>query len=317
EPHPVTGETRPVILGHEFSGTIVELGPKVDTEKYRVGQEVAVEPGVPCRRPDCPACSSADTRNQCPRIWFLGLAGRGGGLSEYVAVDQEFVHVLPPNISLEVGALVEPLAVAWRATKRANVKPGDKVLILGAGPVGMHPSSSYVPTLRRIRLFGASWVGVSGTRPKRCELAKEHGASEVYDLSTPGGIDVVAETRRATGWGADVVIDCAGTQPTLDAAVQAVRPGGMIMNVAGWSSLPTINMNIMLVKEIVLSNSLAYSNDHPELLRAMAAGSFGDLSSLITKRVALQDFEAQGIKTLLNDKDQHGKSISDLDTPLR
>ncbi|KAI0634574.1 L-threonine 3-dehydrogenase [Trametes polyzona] len=302
EPHPVTGEKLPVGLGHEFSGTIVELGAAVDQSKYAVGQNVAVEPLKPCYKPDCVACCSPKTRNLCPHLALVGFSGGGGGLAEYIVVDHRMAHVLPPHVSLEVGALIEPLAVAWRAIKKAKVKTGDNVLILGAGPIGIF-------VLKVAQHFGASWVGISGRGSKRCALARNYGASAVYDVST-AETDVVAETLKATnGRGADVVVDCAGVQSTLDIALKATRPGGTIMNVAGWTKSPTIDLNLMLFKELVLDNSLAYSGEHPEVIQAVAEGKFKDLESLVTRRVALEDFVDKGLGALLHEKDKHVKVL--------
>ncbi|KAI0357735.1 L-threonine 3-dehydrogenase [Trametes cingulata] len=300
EPHRLTKETLPIGMGHEFSGTIAELGPNVDTSKYSVGQHVAIEPLLSCNKPDCFACRSPNTRNLCPRFGVVGLAGGGGGLAEYVALDQELVHVMPAHVSLEIGALIEPLAVSWRAIKKANVKAGDSVLILGAGPIG-------ILTLKVARVFGASWVGISGRGSKRCELARQHGASAVYDASH-ADTDVVAETMKATdGRGADVVVDCAGTQATLDTALKAARPAGTVMNVSGWAQPPRIDMNLMLMKELNLANSVTYSGEHAEVIQAVADGRFDNLESLITRRVALEDFLEKGLGALMNEKDQHGK----------
>ncbi|OJT03695.1 (R,R)-butanediol dehydrogenase [Trametes pubescens] len=298
EPHPTSGETLPVGVGHEFSGTIVESGPDVDTSKHAVGQNVAVEPIIGCNKPGC-ACAESHTRNLCSQFAAIGIHGGGGGLSEYVVVPQELAHILPANVSLEIGALVEPLAVAWRAIKLSHVKAGDKVLILGAGPIGIF-------VLKVAQIFGATWVGISGRGSKRCALAHKYGASAVYDAST--GIDVVAETLKATnGRGADVVVDCAGSQSTLDTALKATRPGGTVMNVAGWTARPTIDMNLMLMKELVLANSIGYAGDHPELIQALADGKFDldDLEALITRRVGLEEYLEKGLGALLHEKDQH------------
>ncbi|KAI0366539.1 L-threonine 3-dehydrogenase [Pilatotrama ljubarskyi] len=305
EPHRLTKETLPVGMGHEISGTVVELGPGVDASKFSVGQHVAIEPLLSCKKPDCLACRSPNTRNLCPDMGVIGIAGCGGGLSEFIAVDQELVHIMPSHVSrkLEIGALIEPLAVVWRAIKKANVKPGDSVLILGAGPVRHRLFRSSM-----CRVFGASWVGISGRGAKRCELARQHGASAVYDASCTG-TDVVAETLKATdGRGADVVVDCAGTQITLDTAIKAARPAGTIMNVSGWTYSPTIDMNVMLVKELTLANSITYSGEHAEVIQAIADGKFDNLESLITRRVALEDFLEKGLGALMNEKDQHGEA---------
>ncbi|KAI0366538.1 L-threonine 3-dehydrogenase [Pilatotrama ljubarskyi] len=302
DPHPITGDTLPIVIGHEFSGTIVELGPRVDTSKYSIGQNVAVVPLVSCMQGDCPGCSQPDMCNHCTKCWALGMSsGTNGGLAEYAAVNQELVHVLPPNTSLEVGALIEPLAVVWRAAKRGSIKAGDKVLILGAGPIALL-------MLHVARVFGASWIGVSGRRPVRCELARKHGASAVFDTTNPG-MDVGVETLKATGNGVDVVVDCAGSQVTLDTALIAVRAGGTIVSLADWQTKPVIDMRIMLYKEIVLTSSLGYSNDHPEVLKAIAEKRLGDLESLVTQRASLEEFMEKGIMALTREKDRHVKVL--------
>ncbi|KAI0767614.1 chaperonin 10-like protein [Fomes fomentarius] len=215
EPHRATKETLPVVMGHEFSGTIVDFGPEVDKTRFAVGQRVTIEPYIACMQPGCWACESVLTQNLCPNAACLGISGWSGGLAEYAVVTQHRVHVLPENTSLEIGAMIEPLAVAWHAVKKAKVKRSDKVLILGAGP---------------------------------------HGASEVFDVGDPT-VDVVQQTIRATdGRGADIVFDCAGTQVTLDTALYAVRPGGTIMNVAAWKGNPNIDLNLMLIREITLDS---------------------------------------------------------------
>ncbi|KAM5546077.1 hypothetical protein V8D89_000203 [Ganoderma adspersum] len=302
EPHPVTGETLPIGMGHEFSGTIVELGPDVDATRLSVGHNVTIEPVITCMQPTCIACSTYGSRNLCPRSAFIGVSGRGGGLSEYVVVDQMLAHVLPPGTSLEVGALMEPLAVGWHAVKKANFKAGDSALTVGAGPVG-------ILLLEVLRVFNPGWVGVSGRSKKRCELAEQHGASAVFNVAI-AGVDVVAETLQATDQrGVDVVFDCGGTQATIDTATHAVRRGGTIVNLAVWSDKPVVDMTTLLFKEVVLANSMIYANDHPEMLDALGQGRFGDLSSLITRRVPLEEFMEKGIKALIYEKDQHVKIL--------
>ncbi|PIL28856.1 hypothetical protein GSI_08902 [Ganoderma sinense ZZ0214-1] len=302
EPHPVTNETLPIGLGHEFSGTIVELGPGVDTTRLSVGDNVTIEPVITCMQPTCPACSTHGTRNLCARSAFIGVSGRGGGLSEYVVVDQMLAHVLPPGISLEVGAMMEPLAVGWHAVKKANFKAGERALILGAGPVA-------ILLLEVLRVFKPGWVGVSGRSKKRCQLAEQHGASAVFNVAT-AGVDVVSETLKATDQlGADVVFDCGGNQATMDTATAAVRRGGTIMNLAVWSTKPVVDMTTLFFKEVALANSVIYADDHPEMLEALGQGRFGDLSSLITRRIPLEDFVEKGIKALINEKDQHVKIL--------
>ncbi|KAJ3503675.1 hypothetical protein NLJ89_g8328 [Agrocybe chaxingu] len=132
EANELSGETLPITLGHEFSGTIVDIGEGVDS-KFQVGQSVIIEPMISCHKPECHCCSN-DLSNVCPLTNGIGIGGWGGGLSEYIAVEARLVHVLPKGISR---AMIEPLAVAWHAVKRSGFKPGQSVLIVGAGPIGL------------------------------------------------------------------------------------------------------------------------------------------------------------------------------------
>ncbi|KAI0366540.1 alcohol dehydrogenase GroES domain protein [Pilatotrama ljubarskyi] len=301
--HVVTQEKLPVIMGHEFSGVVVQTGPEVDASRFHIGGHVVVEPLLSCMQETCPFCS-AGSRNLCRNATFIGIGGRGGGLAEYICVDQDLVYPLPPNVPLDVGALMEPLAVAWHAVKRSNIKAGDKVLVLGAGPIGLLAA-------RVARAFGAAWVGVSEPALKRRELALKNGASAVFD-PTVQGTDVVSETARITaGRGVDIVLDCAGTQKTLDTAFMAVKPRGHIVNVAVWEKRPLLDIDSLTYKEVNLTSVLAYDLVHPEMLRAIAEGRFRveGLDSLVTRRISLEDVVNKGIKALIYEKDEHVKIL--------
>ncbi|TFK82887.1 alcohol dehydrogenase GroES domain protein [Polyporus arcularius HHB13444] len=302
EAHPVTKETLPITMGHEFAGTIVDIGPDVDRTKFDVGQHVAIEPSVTCMEESCLQCTTIGTRNLCSKLAIIGVSGGCGGLAEFAVVDDHLAHVLPPGIPLDMGAMMEPLAVAWHAVKKANVKAGCTALILGAGPVGLM-------ILKILRVNGAGWIGVSGRAQKRCEFALLHGASSTFNIAH-SGVDVVAETVRETkGRGVDIVFDCGGSQATIDTALASVRPGGMVMNVAMWKDKPTIDMNLMICKEIVLAQSFVYAGDHEELLQAISQGKFSDLTSLITRRIPLEDLVDKGIMALIHERHEHVKIL--------
>ncbi|KAI0704212.1 alcohol dehydrogenase GroES domain protein [Cerioporus squamosus] len=300
-PHVVTGETLPIGMGHEFSGTITEIGPGVDTSRLRVGQNVVVEPLISCRKSSCPFCVEG-SRNLCRHATFVGIGGWGGGLAEFTCLDQDLVHPLPTGIPLDVGALMEPLAVAWHAVKRSNIKRGDHVLVLGAGPIGLL-------ILRVARVFGAAWIAVSEPASKRRDLAQAHGADIVYD-PVVANTDVPIAVRQVTGdRGADVVFDSAGTQRTLDTAFQAVRPRGNVVNVAVWENRPTLDIDAVTYKEVTFTGIMAYDRDHREMLDAVAEGKFKGLENLITRRIGLEDFVEKGIHALIHEKDQHVKIL--------
>ncbi|KAL6304648.1 alcohol dehydrogenase GroES domain protein [Sparassis latifolia] len=298
-PNYVTGETLPVVMGHELSGTIVELGAGVDSDKYAVGQTVVVEPVLSCMEPSCGPCT-AGTRNVCPHLTFIGIGGGGGGMAEYISVKQNLVYVLPAGIPLEVGALMEPLSIVWHAINRSNFKPGDNVLILGAGPIGLL-------LLKVLRARGAQWIGVSEPAARRRETAVEFSASIAFD---PSSTDVVAETRRATqGQGADVVFDCAGIQASIDTAIVAARPRGNVTNVAIWEKSPVIDLTTMTHKEVTISSAVGCDRVHNDLIRAVADGKLTGLEALITRKIAFEDVVEKGILALIHEKDTQIKVL--------
>jgi (R,R)-butanediol dehydrogenase/meso-butanediol dehydrogenase/diacetyl reductase len=131
-PHPVTGELPPITMGHEFSGTVVEVGEGVT--KVKPGDKVVVEPIICCG--ECAACRQGKY-NVCRKLGFVGLSGRGGGFSEYVVAEERWVHKMPEGLSLEQGALVEPAAVALHAVRQSKLKAGDKAAVFGTGPIGL------------------------------------------------------------------------------------------------------------------------------------------------------------------------------------
>ncbi|KAG5726594.1 (R,R)-butanediol dehydrogenase [Termitomyces sp. T112] len=300
-PNELTGETAPVTLGHEFSGTIVALGPGVDQSKWTVGTNVVVEPVISCMKVDtCHACASG-SRNLCRKCNFIGICGWGGGLSEFIALDTKYLHVLPQGIPLEIGACIEPLAVAWHAIKRSGFSAGKSVLILGAGPIGLF-------ILKILRSFDPSaTIVMSEPTVLRRQQALKNGATLSLD---PLSVDVPEAVTKATGGiGVDIAFDAAGIQASLDTALHSVRPRGTVVNVAVWEKTATVDVNLFWTKEIFLTGSAAYDRVHPELLEAVAAGKIPGIEDLITRRIALEDVVEKGFKALLHNKDAHIKIL--------
>lgn len=196
-PHAITGETIPVTIGHEFSGVIKELGPGVTG--LEVGQKCAVQPTLFCGH--CAACNTG-AENVCHTGGFVGLSGAGGGLSEAVCVSATHVFPLPEDVPLDVGALVEPLAVSWHAVAAApEVGPESVVVIIGGGPIGL-------ANILCLKAKGVKKILVSEVASSRRNFATQFGASNVIN---PIESDVnKAVLDLSNGQGADVVFDCAG-----------------------------------------------------------------------------------------------------------
>lgn len=173
---------------------------------------------------ECPPCH-LDYLNCCDKAGFVGLSGGGGGLSDAVCIDGKFVHKLPANIDLDVGALVEPLAVAWHAVDASSIKKGDSALVLGAGPIGLG-------VIQCLKARGAETIIVAEVAKQRQEYAKHFGATHIFD---PRSQDVVKEAKAATGGqGPNLAFDCAGVPASVKTATLAVRARGTVVNVAIW-----------------------------------------------------------------------------------
>lgn len=221
QPHPLTGEISPVTLGHEFCGRVEECDAGCGLRK---GQGVVVDPRLFCN--SCIPCRSSST-NSCNSFGFLGLSGAGGGLSDFVAVNQENVYGLPDDSPLRLAALVEPLAVAWRAVSSTGWEGlGDvPVLIVGGGPIGLAVAVV-------IKARGGKRILVSEPAKARRERAALHAEAVFNPLvdDVPKAVRILTNNQ-----GVGIVFDCAGMQPGMDAGMQSLSLHGTYMCVAGWS----------------------------------------------------------------------------------
>lgn len=286
-PHPLSHEESPVTLGHEFSGTVAEVGEGV--EGLEVGDNVVVEPYFVDGT--CDMCM-AGSYHLCRQMGFIGLSGGGGGLSEKIVVDQRWVHPIG-NIPLDEAALIEPLSVAHHAVARSGVKAGDTALVGGSGPIGLL-------TAAVLKGMGVTTI-ISELTQARKEKATSSGvADHVLD---PSKEDVPARVRELTGGtGADVAFECAGVNAVLDTMLDAVRPGAVVVNVSIWGAPATVDMQKIVLKEIDLRGTIAYVRDHPAVIKIVQEGKV-DLKPFITGRIALEDLVEQGFDTLINHKD--------------
>ena len=292
-PHPNTGESLPIVLGHEYAGTVVEVGEGVDG--VQVGDTVAVEPII--RDNTCPTCSEG-RYNLCPQIGFNGISGYGGGLAEHSVVPSYMIHVLPPNVPTDIAAVIEPLAVGWHAAKLAGITGGESVLIVGAGPIGL-------VTLLSSQAMGAGKTVVVELTTARQRKAAELGADLVLDPTTD---DITAVLTDEFGRGVDIAFDAGGNSKTIELALASVRPRGRVINIALWEHPVEFDMFAMLFKDSNLTASCAYCNDHAEVIEAIATGGI-DVAPLITGRISFEEIVSGGIDELVNNRDAHVKIL--------
>ncbi|BDZ54015.1 2,3-butanediol dehydrogenase [Agromyces marinus] len=259
-PHPVTGATLPQILGHEFSGTVVELGEGVDS--VAVGDRVAVWPIYFCGT--CAACRKGAV-NACRTIGFHGLTSHGGGMAEFTTVDASKVHVLPESVDLRLGALVEPMAVAWHAVERSGVQPGGSAVIAGAGPIG-------IGVWFALKGHGVENVLVSEPSPERRSIAAALGANVV----DPTSEDLAARVAELTdGDGVDVAFDAAGVGPAVTSALSSLAPLGRLVIVALHERTTEIFPTQLVMTETEMAGALGYlQSDFDAVIAAMADGLY-------------------------------------------
>lgn len=259
-PHPLTGSTLPQILGHEFSGTVVELGEGVDG--ISVGDRVAVWPIYYCG--DCAACRRG-MYNACQKIGFHGLSSDGGGMAEFTTVDASKLHVLPENVDLRLGALVEPMAVAWHAVSRSGVESGGTALIAGAGPIG-------IGVWFALRARGIKKVLVSEPSADRRAIIAALGATVVDPVTEDLGAAVTALTD---GDGVDVAFDAAGAGPAITSSLASLVPGGRVVVVAIHERTMDFLPTQLVMAETEIAGALAYlPEDFDAVIAAMAAGVY-------------------------------------------
>ncbi|MGW9156008.1 MULTISPECIES: 2,3-butanediol dehydrogenase [unclassified Microbacterium] len=259
-PHPVTGATLPQILGHEFSGTVVELGEGVSD--VAVGDRVAVWPIYYCG--ECPACRRG-MFNACQKIGFHGLSSDGGGMAEFTTVDATKLHVLPENVDLRMGALVEPMSVAWHAVSRSGVEAGGTALIAGAGPIG-------IGVWFALRARGVERVLVSEPSAERRAIIAALGATVV----DPVNEDLAAAVATLTdGDGVDVAFDAAGVGAAISSSLASLVPGGRVVVVAIHERTMDFLPTQLVMAETEIAGALAYlPEDFDAVIEAMSRGVY-------------------------------------------
>jgi len=259
EPHPLTGVKNPVILGHEFSGEVVEVGDGVaDLAK---GDLVAVEPLETCGK--CVHCKSGHY-NHCPLVAFHGYNREGGGLSEYTVVRRSMAHKLPKGVTPMQGALIEPMSVAYHTADRCRVESGQTVAIHGAGPIG-------VGVYLALRKRGVKTIIVDPSSMRRGVL-KALGAEMLID---PTKVDVVSAIRDLTrGRGADASVDAAGVPAAFRAALLGTAVDGTAVVVAIHGQPLVIPPFDMLMPEVYITGVAMFCNTFPKVIADMAAGAY-------------------------------------------
>jgi (R,R)-butanediol dehydrogenase/meso-butanediol dehydrogenase/diacetyl reductase len=229
---------------------------------------------------------------------FIGLGGRGGGLSEKIVVQRRWVHPIG-GIPLDQAALIEPLSVGHHAFVRSGAASGQVAIVGGAGPIGLL-------TAAVLKAEGLT-VYISELSEARKEMARRTGVAD--DVFDPRDGDVAERVRELTeGRGADVGFECSSVPVVLDMILDAVRPGGVVVNVSIWGHKPAVDMPKLVLKEIDLRGTIGYAGDHPATIALVQSGKL-DLAPFITGRIGLDGLVDEGFDQLITNNEQHVKII--------
>ncbi|KOC17201.1 D-xylulose reductase A [Aspergillus flavus AF70] len=287
----------PMVLGHESSGVISKVGSAVTTLK--VGDHVAMEPGIPCRR--CEPCKEGKY-NLCEKMAFAATPPYDGTLAKYYVLPEDFCYKLPENINLQEAAVMEPLSVAVHIVKQANVAPGQSVVVFGAGPVGLLCCAV-------ARAFGSPKVIAVDIQKGRLEFAKKYAATAIFEPSKVSALENADRivNENDLGRGADIVIDASGAEPSVHTGIHVLRPGGTYVQGGMGRNEITFPIMAACTKELNVRGSFRYGSGDYKLAVNLVASGKVSVKELITGVVSFEDAEqafhevkaGKGIKTLI------------------
>jgi len=264
----------PHVMGHEMSGFIAAVGPEVDA--WRVGDRVTVRPLDPCNQ--CPACR-AGHQHICQNLKFIGI-DTPGALQGLWTVPAHTLHRLPESVSLEHGAMVEPIAVACHVFRRGEVQAGDFAVVIGGGPIGI--------LVALVAQAGGAQVLLAEVNPFRVRLAGELGIAAV----NPAETDLAALVNERTGGaGADIVFEVSGSAAGAEMMTKLPRTRGRIVVVAIFAEPPKVDLFRFFWRELKLSGARVYEPEDFESAIALAAAGSLPLERLITTVLPLGRLE--------------------------
>jgi (R,R)-butanediol dehydrogenase/meso-butanediol dehydrogenase/diacetyl reductase len=302
KPHSASGNKAPMVIGHEFSGEVVEIGEGVT--KVKVGDKATGELMVPCGK--CPACKNGDY-NICESLALHGYPEGGAGFSEYLILPENRIYKLPDSMSYEMGALVEPMSVAVHSLKIGNFSIGQTAVVFGAGPIGL-------ATIECLKVCGAKKVIAVQIKSVRSEFALRAGADIVLD---PNETDIAAEIYKLTeNVGADISFETTGTNICYEAALNVLKYHGTMVLTSIWENNTVYNSNLLVFRERKTLGTLCYCNDFDTTIALMADGRI-KMDGYITKKIYLDDIEKEGFGVLIGkDKLSHVKILVTPDASL-
>lgn len=261
----------PLVLGHESGGRIVAVGAQVPSA--RVGQRVSIEP----QRPHPASAETLAGRyNLDPAMRFYAVPGTDGAFAEYVTIQSHFAWSVPDSVSDDAAALIEPLSVAIATARKARFAPSYRVLITGAGPIG-------ILVAQAARAYGATDIYISDPSAQRREQARSLGATHTLNPDT----DPIGELGLAV----DAFIDASGASSAVRRGILEVRPAGHVVLVGMGAAEYPLPITIIQNRELLVTGAFRYANTWPTAIDLITRGAI-DLDSMVTGHFPLSDVEA-------------------------
>jgi len=283
----------PFIIGHEGAGEVIHVGS--DVKNIKIGDRVAIEPGIPCRT--CEWCSSGHY-NLCPDIIFPSAPREHGIMRDYVCHPADLCFKLPDNMSYEEGALIEPLAVAMTAARESGIRIGQSAVILGSGCIGL-------VTLMALRAMGVAKITVVDLFDIRLNKARELGAWHVVNARET---EPIAEIIRLhDDIGPDVIFETAGSSIAASQTIKMCKRGGTIMIVGNIVGETKIDFQLMTNKQLTIKSNFRYSNIYPTTIDAVASGKIA-VKNIISRYYSLSE-APQAFEDCINEKSTMVKAI--------
>lgn len=271
--------TKPIVLGHESSGVVRKVGSKVT--HLTVGDRVAIEPAAGCRT--CDLCK-VGKYNVCLDGKHCTTQNHDGNCSNYYAQYADCCYKLPDHLTMEEGALLEPLSVAVYATRRADIRLGSRTIIFGAGPLG-------IMCLIAAKAMGATRTVVLDLArvQHRLDLAKKLGATGVIAINKDDKEDdLVKQIQQFLGGPADRVMECTGSQPGMRISIKATRNAGKICLVGLGNDDVKLPMVDAISREIDLITAMRFNHDFPAALEIVASG-YVDIKPIVSHHFDLKN----------------------------
>ncbi len=274
----------PFVLGHEASGTVVAIGK--DVKHLSVGDRVALEPGTTCG--DCEYCRKGKY-NLCPDVVFFATPPVDGVFQEYVAHEAAMCFKLPNNVTTLEGAMIEPLAIGFHASKQGNAEIGQTAVVFGAGCIGL-------VSLMALKAKGVAKVFVADILDNRLEKALELGADGVINMKNE---DI---SERLAGEGIDLVIETSGNETAVNHGVTVLKKGGNLVLV-GYSASGSTNLltSRVINKELNINTVFRYRHAYPVAIAAVASGKV-PLNKLVSDIFDFDDLQ-NAMEQCINRKD--------------